>query len=76
MKFSSRYVGAFSFALAFFNAVPCYGLDGQYILSALIEYYSPNLHRKHRTKSAFALIIGTGLLALNVLLAFVRYFLL
>ncbi|CAF1047392.1 unnamed protein product [Adineta ricciae] len=71
-----QYVGAFSFALAFFNAVPCYGLDGQYILSALIEYYSPNLHRQHRARLTFALIIGTGLLALNVLLAFVRYFLL
>ncbi|UJR22518.1 hypothetical protein I4U23_025568 [Adineta vaga] len=71
-----QYVGAFSFALAFFNAVPCYGLDGQYILAALIEYCSPNFYRKYQTSLVFPLIVGTCLLVVNVLLAFVRYFLL
>ncbi|CAF3510994.1 unnamed protein product [Adineta steineri] len=70
-----QYVGAFSFALAFFNAVPCYGLDGQHILSSLIEYLSPNLYRKYRSHLTLGLIFGTGLLIINVSLAFARYFL-
>lgn len=66
-----RYVAAFSFALAFFNAVPCYALDGQYILSALIEYCLPNLARYQR----LILLFGTSLLIGNISLAFTRYFL-
>ncbi|CAF1538868.1 unnamed protein product, partial [Didymodactylos carnosus] len=45
-----KYVGAFSFALAFFNSVPCYALDGQYILQAFVEYISPSLYKRRRLK--------------------------
>lgn len=62
-----RYVGAFSFALAFFNAVPCYTLDGQYILLALSEKVSARYSR-------LSLLTGTCLLLVNISLAFVRYF--
>lgn len=66
----SRYVAAFSFALAFFNAVPCYALDGQYILLALIEYCLPSISRYQR----WILLFGTSLLVVNITLAFARYF--
>ena len=70
-----RYVGAFSFALAFFNAVPCYALDGQYILSSFVEYLSPSLFKRRRASILLGLIFGTCLLIINVSLAFARYFL-
>ncbi|CAF2759839.1 unnamed protein product [Rotaria sp. Silwood2] len=71
-----QYVAAFSFALAFFNAVPCYAFDGQYILLALIEYLSPSLYqRRHNRLILFSLIFGTCLLIINISLAFARYFL-
>ena len=65
--FLFRYVGAFSFALAFFNAVPCYTLDGQYILLALLENVSARSTR-------LTLLAGTCLLFVNISLAFLRYF--
>ncbi|CAF3644359.1 unnamed protein product [Rotaria sp. Silwood1] len=70
-----QYVAAFSFALAFFNAVPCYALDGQYILLALIEYLSPSLYQRRHNRLNFSLIFGTCLLIINISLAFARYFL-
>ncbi|CAF0824980.1 unnamed protein product [Rotaria sordida] len=70
-----QYVAAFSFALAFFNAVPCYAFDGQYILLALIEYLSPNFYQRRHNRLIFTLIFGTCLLIINVSLAFARYFL-
>jgi S2P endopeptidase len=73
--FFLRYLAAFSFALAFFNAVPCYALDGQYILSAFVEYLSPSLFKRRRASILLGLIFGTCLLIINVSLAFARYFL-
>ncbi|CAF1233906.1 unnamed protein product [Adineta steineri] len=70
-----QYLGAFSFALAFFNAVPCYALDGQYILSSFVEYLSPTLFKRRRASILLGLIFGTCLLIINVSLAFARYFL-
>ncbi|CAF0955691.1 unnamed protein product [Rotaria magnacalcarata] len=70
-----QYLGAFSFALAFFNAVPCYALDGQYILSSFVEYLSPSLFKRRRASILLGLICGTCLLIINVTLAFARYFL-
>ncbi|CAF3695094.1 unnamed protein product [Rotaria sordida] len=70
-----QYLGAFSFALAFFNAVPCYALDGQYILSSFVEYLSPSLFKRRRASILLGLIFGTCLLIINVSLAFARYFL-
>jgi len=70
-----RYLGAFSFALAFFNAVPCYALDGQFILSSFVEYLYPSLFKRRRASILLGLIFGTCLLIINVSLAFARYFL-
>ncbi|CAF1571222.1 unnamed protein product [Adineta ricciae] len=70
-----QYLGAFSFALAFFNAVPCYALDGQYILSSFVEYLYPSLFKRRRAGILLGLIFGTCLLIINVSLAFARYFL-
>ncbi|CAF2048445.1 unnamed protein product [Rotaria magnacalcarata] len=70
-----QYVAAFSFALAFFNAVPCYALDGQYILLAFIEHLSPSLYRRRHKNLVYSLIFCTTLLIVNISLAFARYFL-
>ncbi|CAF1368829.1 unnamed protein product, partial [Didymodactylos carnosus] len=69
-----KYVGAFSFALAFFNSVPCYALDGQYILQAFVEYISPSLYKRRRLSVFYGTVIGTLLLVVNVTLAFIQYF--
>ncbi|KAL3316436.1 Membrane-bound transcription factor site-2 protease [Cichlidogyrus casuarinus] len=71
------YLVSFSGALLLMNVVPCYKLDGQFILSALLELILPcpafgNGFRKR----VYSLImsVGTCLLLANIALAFRQLF--
>ena len=58
-----QYVAAISFALAFFNAVPCHAFDGQFILSALLNKSPRSI-----------LFVGSTLVVGNIALALILYF--
>ncbi|XP_033112702.1 membrane-bound transcription factor site-2 protease-like isoform X2 [Anneissia japonica] len=72
-----RYLISLSGALAILNAVPCFALDGQYILTAFIEFslktVLPNREDRESVQS-LTLIFGTILLAANILLALYTLF--
>ena len=67
-----RYVISLSGALALLNVVPCYALDGQFILLALIELSLTSIvpNTEHRG-SIYMLIMmfGTILLSANIVVA-------
>ena len=68
-----KYLASLSGALALFNVVPCYHLDGQFILSSLVEILLPpsRFSRTWRDVAYYGCrFMGTTLLVLNVLLAF------
>ena len=78
-----RYVLSISSALALLNSVPCYGLDGQYILMALIGHFttsSRDFGRSTLTSQPYpiiyhsVLLFGTFLLITNVIFAFSNLF--
>lgn len=67
----SNYVISLSGALALLNVVPCYALDGQYILMAILELIlSPFLEKSSRLAIfTVILLFGTLLVATNVIIA-------
>ena len=72
-----QYLISFSAALALLNAVPSYGLDGQWIFSALIDIIGHWVRLKHKHKEEikfFALTVGTSILAVNIIIAFSNAF--
>ena len=72
-----QYIISFSAALALLNAVPSYGLDGQWILSAVVEISGQWFGLKHRHKEEikfFVLAFGTFILAVNIVIAFSNAF--
>eukprot|EP00112_Aurelia_sp_Birch-Aquarium-sp1_P005775 Seg1654.8 transcript_id=Seg1654.8/GoldUCD/mRNA.D3Y31 product="Membrane-bound transcription factor site-2 protease" protein_id=Seg1654.8/GoldUCD/D3Y31 len=62
------YFASLSGALAILNMIPCYCLDGQWALSAFIEYFLPRFVKSSTIRSVichFILLFGTSLLAVN-----------
>lgn len=56
-----RYVASFSGALAILNAVPCFGLDGQWITQAAIDLLLINLVPCKQTRNIiFTVLLATG----------------
>ncbi|XP_074659161.1 membrane-bound transcription factor site-2 protease-like [Tubulanus polymorphus] len=68
----SKYLISLSGALAILNVVPCYALDGQWILHAFIELTLRSTIPDHRTRGvifSIILLFGTVLVALNIIIA-------
>lgn len=42
VKLFSKYLVTFSLAMALFNAIPCYGLDGYHMCQTVIDYFCIN----------------------------------
>ena len=62
------YFASLSGALAILNMIPCYCLDGQWALSAFIEYFLPRFIKSSKIRAVichFILLFGTSLLAVN-----------
>ncbi|KRY45850.1 Membrane-bound transcription factor site-2 protease [Trichinella britovi] len=66
-------VRSFSLTLALLNAVPCYGLDGQYILRALTACRA-GCSPLRRLLTELAICLFTGLLLFSLLLSAFAYF--
>jgi len=68
-----KYLASLSGALALLNVVPCYALDGQHILAAVIDICMPASYFSRSTKgrvNRVILFVGSSLLFVNILLAF------
>lgn len=76
-----RYIVAFSGAIGVLNLVPCFALDGQYILASIlnlnrdkttVSFIDSNTKpdRQHPFLYVLLMLLGTSLLLLNILLAF------
>lgn len=68
---SLRYVVSLSGALAVVNSVPCFALDGQWMLNALLEATLVTVvteRQKRELIGFFLLLAGSALLAANVAL--------
>uniref|UniRef100_A0A668TGX0 Membrane-bound transcription factor site-2 protease n=1 Tax=Oreochromis aureus TaxID=47969 RepID=A0A668TGX0_OREAU len=66
-----KYVVSLSGALAVVNSVPCFALDGQWMLNALLEATLANVvidRQKRELIGFFLLLAGSALLAANVAL--------
>ena len=78
LELCCKYLASLSGALALLNVVPCYALDGQFILSALVDIFLPSTRFSRSVRSAThngLRLAGTFLLASNVALAFLNLFL-
>lgn len=64
----SYYTGSFSLALALINIVPCFMLDGQFIIQTAMKYCCPP--SRSLCISNFLIYTGTALLLSNLALAF------
>lgn len=42
MELFGKYLVTFSLAMALLNAMPCYGLDGQFMCQTVIDYFCVN----------------------------------
>ncbi|XP_006815124.1 membrane-bound transcription factor site-2 protease-like [Saccoglossus kowalevskii] len=72
-----KYFISLSGALAILNSVPCYALDGQWILTAYVEYIFAKSIPKPTDRSFLInciLLCGTLLLVSNILIAMVTLF--
>jgi len=67
-----KYIVSLSGALALLNVVPCYALDGQWILTAFVELLLYRIIPDEETRGLLYTVIvlfGTLLLALNIVIA-------
>lgn len=67
-----RYLFSLSGALVILNVVPCYALDGQWILKAFLDLFLPGIlpsRPKRNMVFTVVLILGSSLLGLNLFLA-------
>ena len=66
-----KYLISLSGALVVLNVVPCYALDGQWILHAFIEMSLGPFVTRHARTAIFTslLMLGTALLATNIIIA-------
>ncbi|XP_078001511.1 membrane-bound transcription factor site-2 protease-like [Glandiceps talaboti] len=72
-----KYMISLSGALAMLNSVPCYALDGQWILTAFIEHIFQKSIRKIEDRHFLTnciLLVGTFVLVANILLAMWTFF--
>ncbi len=80
--FFFRYLIAFSGAIGILNLVPCFALDGQYILAALLTVNKKNnnqfINTTNEAKKPIAyfliMIFGTLLLVINLLFSMFNLF--
>ena len=64
------YTCSFSLALALINIIPCYMLDGQFIIQAMSDLCFPT---KSGCISKTFIYFGSGLLLANLLLTFMPF---
>lgn len=64
-----KYIVVFSLGLALINVVPCFGLDGQHMISTVInQLFKSKLHKKQRELLALSItIIGSLILFLSMM---------
>lgn len=71
----AKYLITFSLAIALLNAVPCYGLDGQFISTTIVDSLFVNWSHKQRVAiKCLLLYYGVSVLAGNVVIGFIRLF--
>ncbi|VDM47602.1 unnamed protein product [Toxocara canis] len=69
----AKYLVTFSLAIALLNAVPCYGLDGHFLSSTIVDsLFSHCTPSRRRRLSTTLLYYGTFLMASNLIIAVVR----
>ncbi|KHJ74921.1 hypothetical protein OESDEN_25463 [Oesophagostomum dentatum] len=68
-----KYLFTLSLALGLLNSVPCYALDGQYIVITCVNWALRMLSRRHRQQLiSLILAMGTFLLIANVIVGFIK----
>lgn len=69
----ARYFITLSLAMGILNAVPCYGLDGQFISSTVIDYFCQNYSSSVRRRIERILMVGgTFIFCSNILIGFLK----
>ncbi|KAK0417761.1 hypothetical protein QR680_013194 [Steinernema hermaphroditum] len=71
----AKYVITFSLGLALLNAVPCYGLDGQYIAATIVDVlFVASPPRRKRKITNLTVTYGSVVLGANIFAGFVKFF--
>uniref|UniRef100_A0AC35F688 Membrane-bound transcription factor site-2 protease n=1 Tax=Panagrolaimus sp. PS1159 TaxID=55785 RepID=A0AC35F688_9BILA len=74
LELSCKYFITFSLALGLLNAVPCHGLDGQFMARTLVDYFFIGQPLYHREKIASIMIFyGTAVFALNLVIGLIKF---
>ncbi|CAK5089573.1 unnamed protein product [Meloidogyne enterolobii] len=69
----SSYLITFSLAMGVLNAVPCYGLDGQFISNTVVNYFFQNFSASLRRQiEKLITFCGTFILCSNILFGLVK----
>lgn len=71
----ARYLITLSLAMGILNGVPCYGLDGQFVSSTVVDYFCQNYSMSFKKRvDKFIMISGTILFCSNMLIGFIKAF--
>ncbi|CAB3402621.1 unnamed protein product [Caenorhabditis bovis] len=70
-QLSAKYLFTLSLALGLLNAMPCYALDGQFLVATMLHFFSFSLRRRALIRY-LVLCFGTSVLALNIVAGFIR----
>uniref|UniRef100_A0A915EES2 Membrane-bound transcription factor site-2 protease n=1 Tax=Ditylenchus dipsaci TaxID=166011 RepID=A0A915EES2_9BILA len=69
-----KYLVTFSLAMGLLNAVPCYGLDGQFMCSTVVDYFAGGRSLNQRLKLTNSIVaFGTTIFTLNVAIGFSKF---
>ncbi|KAI1710362.1 peptidase family m50 domain-containing protein [Ditylenchus destructor] len=69
-----KYLVTFSLAMGLLNAVPCYGLDGQFMCSTVVDYFCVQKTPQQRQRIANTIVLcGTTVFSLNVAIGFFKF---
>jgi S2P endopeptidase len=74
LELCCKYFITFSLALGLLNAVPCHGLDGQFMARTLVDYFFIGQPLYQREKIASILIFyGTTVFAFNLVIGLIKF---
>uniref|UniRef100_A0A914DS81 S2P endopeptidase n=1 Tax=Acrobeloides nanus TaxID=290746 RepID=A0A914DS81_9BILA len=71
----AKYIITFSLALGLLNAVPCYGLDGQFMCRTVVDYFFNRSVSQKQRISGLLVMYGTIVFSMNMFIGFTKFLL-
>jgi len=74
IELAGKYLVTFSLAMGLLNAVPCYGLDGQFMARTVVDYFfAKNTSMQRQRIGSLIILYGTAVFSANVAIGFTKF---